>query len=320
LRRAVRTGCAHKFPFTRSCIRDLPETGLRSMERRKKLVLGGLLTPGALWIGLLYVAPLILIFIYSFLTRQIGGGVIWAFSLDAYRKLFSYNPDSLFINDFVVIFLRTFWWGILTTVITLLIGYPLAFFIARQSPAMRSLLIFLIIIPFWTNFLVRTYAWKFILNNNGLINVILTSLDMQRIPMINTPFAVILGLVYGALPFMVLPLYASLESFNYRYVEAAQDLGAGYVTLFRKVFFPLTLPGVVTGSLLVFILTIGQFVVPVILGGGKVAMIGNLLAQQFSTAFDWPFGSAIAVVFILLMMAGIVYYIVAEARKGEGVS
>lgn len=285
------------------------------MERRRKLVLSALLLPGALWIVLLYVAPSILIVIYSFLTRQIGGGVIWEFSLDAYQKLFAYNPDSLFINDFVVIFLRTFWWGLLTTAICLMVGYPLAFFITRQKAGTRAVLLFLIIIPFWTNFLVRTYAWKFILNNNGLINVILASLGFRRIPMINTPFAVIIGLVYGALPFMVLPLYAALDNFNYRYVEAAHDLGADYLTVFRKVFWPLTLPGVATGSLLVFILTIGQFVVPVILGGGKVAMIGNLLAQQFGMAFDWPFGSAIAVVFILLMMIGIVYYITTEARK-----
>lgn len=285
------------------------------MERRRKLVLSALLLPGALWIVLLYVAPSILIVVYSFLTRQMGGGVIWELSLDAYRKLFAYNPDSLFINDFVVIFLRTFWWGLLTTLICLAVGYPLAFFITRQKTGTRAVLLFLIIIPFWTNFLVRTYAWKFILNNNGLINVILSSLGFRRIPMINTPLAVIIGLVYGALPFMVLPLYAALDNFNYRYVEAAQDLGASYLTVFRKVFWPLTLPGVATGSLLVFILTIGQFVVPVILGGGKVAMIGNLLAQQFGMAFDWPFGSAIAVVFILLMMIGIVYYIAVEARK-----
>ncbi len=130
----------------------------------------------------------------------------------------------------------------------------------------------------------------------------------------NTPLAVIIGLVYGALPFMVLPLYASISKFNYSYVEAAQDLGAGYYRVFRRVFLPLTMPGVFTGSLLVFIMTIGQFVVPVILGGGKVAMVGNLLAQQFSTAFDWPFGSAIAVVFIILTMVGVVAYNIRESQ------
>jgi len=284
------------------------------MDRRKKLVLGILILPGALWINLLYVVPSILIIVYSFLTRQVGGGVIWKLNLAAYEKLFSYNPDALFINNFIVIFMRTFWWGILTMAICLLIGYPLAFYIAQQKSSTRNILLFMVIVPFWTNFLVRTYAWKFILNNNGLINVILSSFGFGRIPLINTPLAVIIGLVYGSLPFMVLPLYASIEKFNFSFIEAAHDLGAGYVQVFTRILFPLTLPGVVAGSTLVFILTIGQFVVPVILGGGKVAMIGNLLAQQFSTAFDWPFGSAIAVVFILLMMFGIGYYIVSEAK------
>jgi spermidine/putrescine transport system permease protein len=284
------------------------------MNQRRKLTLGILLSPSILWIGLLYVVPSILIIGYSLLTRKIGGGVVWEFSLDSYRKLFSFDPDSLFINSFVVIFLRTFWWGILTTLICLLIGYPMAFFIAQQKPSTRNLFLFLIIIPFWTNFLVRTYAWKFILNNNGLINVVLSSLGFERIPLVNTPLAVIIGLVYGALPFMVLPLYASISKFNYSYVEAAQDLGAGYYRVFRRVFLPLTMPGVFTGSLLVFIMTIGQFVVPVILGGGKVAMVGNLLAQQFSTAFDWPFGSAIAVVFIILTMVGVVAYNIRESQ------
>ena len=285
------------------------------MNTRRRITLGTLLSPGTIWIVLLYVIPSILIISYSFLTKKLGGGVIWEFTLDSYNKLFTYNPDSLFINDFVVIFARTFWWGILTVLICLVIGYPLAFYIAQQKSATRNLLIFLVIIPFWTNLLVRIYAWKFILNNNGLLNVMLSALGFSRIPFINTPWAVILGLVYVSLPFMILPLYASIEKFNYALVEAAHDLGAGYLRVFVRVFFPLTLPGVVAGSLLVFIMTIGQFVVPTILGGGKVMMVGNLLALQFSQAFDWPFGAAIAVIFIMLMMAGLVYYIIAESRK-----
>lgn len=285
------------------------------MNQRRRLTLGVLLSPSTLWIGLLYVVPSILIIIYSFLTRKRGGGVIWEFTLEAYNKLFSYNPDSFFINDFMTIILRTFWWGFLTALICLLIGYPLAFYISRQKPSTRNALLFLMVVPFWTNFLVRIYAWKFILSNNGLINVILVNLGMSRIPLINTPMAVIIGLVYGSLPFMVLPLYASIDRFDYSYVEAAQDLGASYFRVFTRVFFPLTLPGVAAGSLLVLILTIGQYIVPVILGGGKVPMIGDMLALQFTTGFNWPFGSAIGVVFIVLMMVGIVYYVVSEGRK-----
>ncbi len=287
-----------------------------TVTKRRRGVLGTLLTPGAIWIVLLYIVPSLLIVVYSFLTKKLGGGVIWEVSLDSYTKLFGYNPGALILNDFVIIFLRTFWWGILTVLTCLFIGYPLAFYVTQQKPATRNLLLLLIIIPFWTNFLVRIYAWKFLLGNNGFINsTILSGLGLRRIPLINTPFAVLIGLIYGALPFMVLPLYASMERFNYSFVEAAQDLGAGYFRVFTRIFFPLTIPGVATGCILVFILAIGDFVVPTVLGGGKVAMVANLLSLQFGNAFDWPFGSAIGVVFILLLMIGIVYYILSEIRK-----
>lgn len=283
---------------------------------RKRIVLAALLLPGAIWLILMYVVPYFLIILYSFLTKKLGAGVIWEFTLDAYKKLFSYDPGALFINDFVIIFLRTFWWGILVVFLSLVVSYPLAFYITRQKPATRNLLVFLIIIPFWTNYLVRIYAWKFILGNTGFINsTILASLGLGPILFINTPLAVIIGLLYGALPFMVLPLYASMERLDYSYVEAAQDLGADYVRVFTRIFFPLTLPGVAAGSALVFVLAIGDFVVPVILGGGKVMMVANLLALQFGPAFDWPFGAAIGVVFIALLMAAIVYYIRWESRQ-----
>lgn len=286
------------------------------MKDRKLSVLVTLVLPGAAWLALMYVVPYILMVIYSFLTSRLGGGVIWDFSLDAYRKLFQFNPNARLINDFVIIFLRTFWWGTLTVLISLLVSYPLAFFISRQKPATRNLLIFLVILPFWTNFLVRIYAWKFILGNTGFINsTILGSLGLPPVPLINSPFAVIIGLLYGALPFMVLPLYASMERFNYSYVEAAQDLGADYLRVFTRVFLPLTIPGIAAGGALVFVMAIGDFVVPVILGGGKVMMVANLLALQFGSAFDWPFGAAIGTVFILLLMVGIVYYIISESRR-----
>jgi spermidine/putrescine transport system permease protein len=191
----------------------------------------------------------------------------------------------------------------------------LAFFIAQQSLVVRTTLLFLVMIPFWTNFLVRTYAWKFILNNNGLINTILSSIGLARIPMINTPSAVLIGLVYGSLPFMVLPLYASIEKFDYTLVEAAQDLGANYFKIFSRIFLPLTMPGIAAGCVLVFIPVVGQYVVPTILGGGKVAMLGNILAQQFGPALNWPFGSAIAVIFMLLLMIGVLIYFYFEREE-----
>jgi spermidine/putrescine transport system permease protein len=286
------------------------------MSKRRATFLGILLTPGLFWLVVFFVIPSLLILIYSFLERREGGGVIWNYTLASYIKLFTPAEGSI-INDFVIIFIRSFWWAFLTTVICLVIGYPLAFYIARQNPATRSSLLFLIMIPFWTNFLVRTYAWKVILNNNGLINTVLDSLNFSRISLINTPTAVVIGLVYGSLPFMVLPLYASIEKFDYSLVEAAQDLGANYFYVFTRIFLPLTMPGVVAGSILVFIPEVGQYIVPTILGGGKVAMLGNILAQQFGPALNWPFGSAIAVVLMVLLMIGIVYYFSIEKEEVE---
>lgn len=288
------------------------------MGKRRSLYLSFLLGPGAFWLLMFFIVPSLLIVIYSFMERSSSGGVIWNLSLEAYTKLFTFDPDSLFVNDFVVIFLRSFWWATLTTVFCLLIGYPLAFFIARQKPGTRTVMLFLVMIPFWTNFLVRTYAWKFILNNNGLINTVLSALSLPRVPLINTPTAVLIGLVYGSLPFMVLPLYASIEKFDYSLVEAGQDLGANYFRIFSRVFLPLTMPGVAAGCVLVFIPTVGQYVVPTILGGGKVAMLGNILAQQFGAALNWPFGSAIAVIFMILLMAGVLFYFAVE-REEEAV-
>ncbi len=288
------------------------------MTIRQKNLLRILLGPGALWLILFFIIPTTLVLLYSFLERRDGGGVIWALSLEAYAKLFlTPPPEGAWLNDFVLIVLRSLWWATLTSFICLLIGYPLAFFIARQPPAWRTTYLFLILIPFWTNFLVRTYAWKFILNNNGLLNTLLQTVDLPRIPIINTPTAVLIGLVYGALPFMVLPLYASIEKLDFSLVEAAQDLGAGYVQVFTKIILPLTTPGIIAGTILVFIPVSGQFVVPTILGGGKIAMLGNLLAQQFGSAFNWPFGAAIAVVYMGLLMLGVIAYLWSESRREE---
>lgn len=286
------------------------------MTKRKQAVLQFLLTPGALWLLLFFIIPSVLVLVYSFLGRRDGGGVEWVFSLEAYAKLFAPAEGQLF-NDFVFIFIRSIWWAILTSIICLLIGYPLAYFIVLQPESRRTTYLFLVLIPFWTNFLVRTYAWKFILNNNGLLNTILQALELPRVSLINTPTAVLIGLVYGNLPFMVLPLYASIEKLDFSLIEAAQDLGAGYLRVFTRVILPVTLPGIIAGIILVFIPVTGQYIVPTILGGGKVAMLGNLLAQQFGPAFNWPFGSAIAVIFMALLMLGVVVYLRGEAQREE---
>jgi spermidine/putrescine transport system permease protein len=286
------------------------------MTQRRKALLAFLLGPGAAWLLLFFLLPGLLVIVYSFLARKDGGGVLWIIDFSAYIKLFS-PTDGAVINDFMIIFLRSLWWAALTSFICLLLGYPLAYFIALQPAHVRSAYLFLVLIPFWTNFLVRTYAWKFILNNNGLLNTVLQSLNLERVAIINTPTAVLIGLVYGSLPFMVLPLYASIEKLDFALIEAAQDLGANYLRVFSRVILPLTMPGIGAGVVLVFIPVTGQYIVPTILGGGKVAMLGNLLAQQFGPALNWPFGSAIAVVFMVLLMLAVVFYLRSENTEEE---
>ncbi|MBI3959180.1 MAG: ABC transporter permease [Chloroflexi bacterium] len=286
------------------------------MTQRRKALLAFLLGPGAGWLLLFFLLPGALVIIYSILTRKDGGGVLWIVDFSSYAKLFG-PTDGALINDFMIIFLRSLWWAALTSAVCLLIGYPLAYFIALQPAHVHSSYLFLVLIPFWTNFLVRTYAWKFILNNNGLLNTLLQDWGFERVALINTPTAVLIGLVYGSLPFMVLPLYASIEKLDFDLVEAAQDLGANYLSVFRRIILPLTAPGIGAGVVLVFIPVSGQYIVPTILGGGKVAMLGNLLAQQFGPALNWPFGSAISVVFMVLLMVGVVFYLRSERRDGE---
>lgn len=272
-----------------------------TIQKRDRLRLFGLLLPGAFWIVTFFLLPLAIIVLYSFLRRSPTGDIEWTFGIENYVRLFS-NP--LYLG----VFWRSFSYAILTTVICLLIGYPLAFFITRQTARWRAALIFAIMIPFWTNFLVRIYAWRFLLNNTGLINTIVEGLGFERLALINTPTAVMIGLIYGELPFMVLPLYAALERFDWTLLEAAQDLYASRARASWRVLVPLTLPGITAGCVLVFVPTVGQFVVPQLLGGNKVAMLGNILEEQFQSAQNIPFGSAIALVFMAILLLAILLY------------
>jgi spermidine/putrescine transport system permease protein len=274
---------------------------VEALRRRPGLRLFGLISPAAFWLGLFFLAPSAIILGYSFASRGPAGIVEWRFTVDNYITLFT-TPD------FLLIFGRSFWYGILTTIICLLVGYPMALTIVRSNPARRTVLLFLVMIPFWTNFVVRTYAWKVLLNNNGVINNLLRSFELPPLALINTPTAVMIGLVYGGLPFMILPLYASIERFDFTLLEAAGDLGANMWQAFLRIMLPITLPGIAAGSVLVFIPTVGSYIVPDILGGAKVAMLGNSLALQFGSGRNWPFGSAIALIFMLLLTLGVVLY------------
>jgi spermidine/putrescine transport system permease protein len=192
----------------------------------------------------------------------------------------------------------------------LLIGYPLAFFIATSSSRWRNALLLLVIIPFWTNFLVRTYAWIVLLRTEGVFNVALQSTQLidEPLTLLFTPFAVTVGLIYGYLPFMILPLYATMERFNFSLVEAAQDLGANDLRTFFRVVLPLTMRGVIAGSLLVFIPAVGAFVTPDILGGAKTLMVGNLIQNQFLKARNWPFGSALSMLLMAVVLVPVLIY------------
>lgn len=271
-----------------------------------------LLSPAVVWLILFFVAPLFIVVIYSFLERGIYGGVVWNFSLENIRRVF----DPLYLNTF----LRSVYIAILTTIICLLAGFPLAYFIATRAPRRRNAFLLALMIPFWTNFLIRTYAWLMILRTNtGLVNTTLMTLGLIKrpLPLFGNDFAIVLGLVYGWLPDMVLPIYAALERLDWSLIEAAGDLYASGKRVFWRVIWPLSLPGVVAGSMLVFIPSLGAFVTPAILGGGKSLMIGNIISNQFLAAHDWPFGSALSTLMMGLMLIATLVYFRTAARQRE---
>jgi spermidine/putrescine transport system permease protein len=270
-----------------------------------------LLFPAVTWLVVFFVAPLFIVLIYSFLERGTYGGVIWQYTFENVARVF----DSLYLSTFM----RSVYIAIITTVFCLLLGFPLAYFIATRPPKRRNTLLLALMIPFWTNFLIRTYAWLTILRTNtGLVNTTLMSLGIIKspLPLFGNDFAIILGLVYGWLPDMVLPIYAALERLDWSLIEAANDLYASGTKAFLRIIWPLSLPGVVAGSMLVFIPSLGAFVTPAILGGGKSLMIGNIISNQFLAAHDWPFGSALSMLMMVLMLMATLIYFRSTTSKG----
>jgi spermidine/putrescine transport system permease protein len=268
------------------------------------LRLVGLLSPVTVWLGLFFFVPLLLILAYSFGTSGVYGGITLGFNPSNYLKVF----DPLYLE----IIVRTFVIALITTFLCLLIGYPLAYFIIFKGGRYKHTLILLVMIPFWTSLLLRAYAWVVILGgDNGIANRVLQFLHITDHPLtlIFTPQAVMLGMVYTYLPFMILPLYAALGKFDWRLKEAAQDLGATRWHTFWRVTFPLSMPGVIAGSILVFIPSAGEFVIPNLLGGARTVMIGNLIQQQFLSARDWAFGSALAILLAVLLVGAIMFYV-----------
>jgi spermidine/putrescine transport system permease protein len=267
------------------------------------LRLVGLLSPVTIWLGLFFLAPLLLILAYSFGKSGYYGGITLGFYPGNYLKVF----DPLYLE----IIVRTLVIAITNTFLCLLLGYPLAYFVAFKSGRHKHLLILLVMIPFWTSLLLRAYAWVVILGGNGIANRVLQFLHITDHPLtlIFTPQAVTMGMVYSYLPFMILPLYAALEKFDRRLKEAAQDLGASRWHTFWRVTFPLSMPGVIAGSILVFIPSAGEFVIPNLLGGARSMLVWNLIQQQFLEARDWAFGSALAVMLAILLVGAIMFYV-----------
>ncbi|MCA1847720.1 MAG: ABC transporter permease [Actinobacteria bacterium] len=277
------------------------------------LGLAGLLTPVTIWLGLFFLVPLLFILAYSFGTSEIYGGITLGFNPGNYLRVF----EPLYLE----IIVRTFVIALINTLLCLALGYPLAYFIALKGGRWKNPLILLVMIPFWTSLLLRAYAWVVILGENGIANQTLQFLGItdEPIPLIFTPQAVTMGMVYSYLPFMILPLYAALEKFDVRLKEAAQDLGASRWHTFWRVTFPLSMPGVIAGSILVFIPSAGEFVIPLLLGGAQTVLVGNLIQAQFGTARDWAFGSALAVMLAVLLVGAIMFYVrKVGAEKLEG--
>jgi spermidine/putrescine transport system permease protein len=289
--------------------------------RRQSVILGALLAPVTLFLGVFFVLPLLIIAVFSVLTPGLYGGVEWAFYHWNYGRIFGWADGIMEVYEpiYLRILLRSLTFAALTVIVTLILCYPVAFWVSRLPDRWRLVFLFLITLPFFSSLIVRLYAWLLLLKPTGLFNAVLLELGLigQPIEILYTPTAVVLGMVYVMIPFMFLPLYASVDNLDRAQVEASMDLGANRVQTFVKVILPQTLPGIIGGAVIVFIPSVGNFIVPDVLGGAKGLMVGNLVEQQFLSSRNWPFGSALsmlimAVVLIVLLVA------VARARKAGG--
>lgn len=270
-----------------------------------------LLAPLLAWVGVFVIAPAGLLLVYSFCDRDELGRIVFDFTTDAYVRVF----DPIYLG----IFARSVGYAAATTVLCLLIGFPVAWWIGRTPPRARERWLLLVMVPFWTSFLVRTYAWIMILKQEGLLNAVLRAIVPGATPLdlLYTPTAVMIGLVYAYLPFMILPIYGSAEKLDGSLIEAAHDLGAGPLRVFSSVIIPLTLPGIAAGALLVFVPSIAMFAITDLMGGAKVPLLGNVIQNQFLQARDWPFGSALGVVFMAVFVLSYWILVRFQERGGE---
>ena len=295
---------------------------VRAKTRRRTRL--GLLAPAVLVIGFVGLFPLTITLIYSFLEPGTYGGVTWAFSTDAYVQfLFErdiFDETLTFNSAYLQIYGRSIGLALVATIGCLILGFPTAYFIATKPREQRNIWLFLVTLPFWTNLLIRTYAMLLIIRDEGIVNVSLMGIGLidNPIGILYTDFAVFMGLIYSYLPFMVLPLYASLEKLDFRLVEAGYDLYASRWQVLRRVIVPLAKPGIVAGCILVFIPGLGAYITPELLGGGKKLMIGNMIALQFGSLRNWPFGSAAALILMSVVMIALLVYVRNAGKEAKG--
>lgn len=288
------------LPTEQESVEVYPELEARAEKEKARR---GLLTalPSYLYLISFFAIPLVMVFVFSFASRsRTGTPILDDWNLDSWARLF----DPLVAN----LAWRSLWLAVVNTVLCLLIGYPFAYWIAtRRKPTTRNILLVLVLIPFWSNFLVRTYAWRTLLDNDGLITQLGEATGLWGQLLFNLP-AVFIGLLYGYLPFMVLPLYAAIERIDWSLVEAARDLYASGGDAFRQVVLPLSRPGIVAGSILVFVPSLGAYVTPDILGGPNTTLIGEYIVTQFGAARNWPFGAALSSGILIVMLIATIYY------------
>jgi spermidine/putrescine transport system permease protein len=281
---------------------------MREDSKPNRWLTAALLAPTSMWFLFLLILPLIVILVFSFGERAAVGGYAGGFTLEQYANL----PSRLkaFQNTMLI--------APLGTLLSLIVAYPLAYYLAlRVSRRYKLLLLVLVIVPFWTSLLVRTYAWIFILGGRG-IPTLLEFIGIEGVRLINTPGAVLVGIVYGYLPLMVFPIFVSLEKLDKSLLEASNDLGGSPFKTFMQITLPLSMPGMATGCMLVFILLMGEFLIPAFLGGGKVFFIGNALVDLFLQSRNWPFGAAVSVTLVVIMLITVSLYMRMMMRSKTG--
>ncbi|MDM7932001.1 ABC transporter permease [Tabrizicola sp.] len=279
-------------------------------------------TPALVVLTFAAAGPLLIVLVYSFLTPGQHGNVIWEFSTGGWVGILwskdIFTGEWALADAHLSIFWRSLWLSLLTTVFTFVVGFPTAWFIATRAPKERALWLFLITIPFWTNLLIRTYAINEVLRKEGLMNTVLMGLGITDTPIevLYTPTAIFIGMTYVYLPLMVLPLFAAIDRFDMKLLEAAYDLYASRWRVLRRVILPIVKPGIVAGSILVFVPSLGAYVTPRVLGGGKQMMIGNFIELQFLQGKNWPLGAALSMLLLMIVMVALLVY-VRYANKGS---